>query len=666
MLSASPVGRRALLRAGGAGAAARALRAFRQPARRAVILGLAVLVSVPALAQAPPAGPPVPPRPPVKDATPLDRERPRRSMRETLDLARRMIEAGQTGSAVNLLEDLLAENPRALPVYSRLLQAYEAARRFDDALALVDARIEMDGPSVFLLAQRGASLYKAGQPEAAMQAWDDALALDPDREQTYRTVSTSISSLRLFTEAADVLDRGRVHLGRDDLYLLERAHLYGLGGEYRTSASLYLDVLAAQPEAVGTVQARLARLVESAGALDGFDEAIRQSVSDDPFSLAFRQMEAWVALERQEYARALDATRAADRLARGDGATVFQFAQAALAADALDEADRALDHILERYPQGPLVAPSLLERARIAVARAEIAGESTAAGGPTPLYDRARDALTQFTQDYPNRPETAEALRLLADLYLEVFRQPDEAEDTLNRLIASTYDAQTVGQARLDLGAVALQRGDLFEARDRFQSVEDRLRIGPQAEQARYELALIDFYEGFLFSALARAEAMDDNTAADVANDAVGLRLTLDENAGPDSTNRALRQYGRAALLHRRGMETQALATLDSLHADDPSHPLADEVLVLRAHALRALGQSEAALAALARIAAEHPRSYFLDRALFLSGEIHEFTLADPEAALRAYEQLLDRYPGSLLAPRARERLRALRETMRT
>ncbi|HIL57438.1 MAG TPA: tetratricopeptide repeat protein, partial [Rhodothermales bacterium] len=98
----------------------------------------------------------------------------------------------------------------------------------------------------------------------------------------------------------------------------------------------------------------------------------------------------------------------------------------------------------------------------------------------------------------------------------------------------------------------------------------------------------------------------------------------------------------------------------------DPQHPLADEVLVLRAHALRDLGRYEEALAALERIPQEHPRSYFLDRALFLSAEIHEHRLADPAAALDAYGRLLDQYPGSLLAPRARERLRALRETVRT
>ena len=579
-----------------------------------------------------------------------------------LDLARRMIEGGQIDRAVVILEDLYAGNPGSLAVRSRLLDAYKTARRFDEALALVDALVAERGASVQVLAERGTVLYLAGRADDATATWEEALAIAPEAEQTYRLVSNAIGGLRLYKEAADVLERGHERLQQPGLFVLERAHLYGLGGEYQRSAELYLEVLRDNPDGAESVQSRLARLAESAGALEAFDAAIQEAVATDPFNTAFREMDAWVALERQDYARALDATRAADRLRKGDGLAVFRFAEAALAAGALDAADGALDDVLSRHADGPLVPPALLYRARIAEARAREAGERPSTGSATPLYDRARDAFAQFAADYPGHPDTPEALRRLADLYLDVYQDADRAEAALDRLIASSRDAGVVGQARLDLGDVALQRGDLYEARDRFASVEDQIRIGPLAEQARYELAMIDFYEGYLFSALARAEAMDDNTAADVANDAVSLRLTLDENAGPDSTNAALRMYGRAALLYRRGLNADALTTLDSLAADDPTHPLADEVLVLRAHALRASGDSEAALAVLERLPTEHPLSYFRDRALYLAAEIQERDLLDLAAALDTYGRLLDQYPGSLLAPRARERLRDLRQ----
>lgn len=587
------------------------------------------------------------------------------STRQILDLARRLIEGGQTDRAVVLLEDLYAETPGTSAVWSRLLDAYKAARRFDDALAHIEARIDAEGPNAYVLALRASTLFASGDPEGADASWAEAIAFAPEAAQTYRTVANSQTGLRLYAEGAATLTQGAERLGGDDVFVLERAHLWGLGGDYRESARLYLTVLGDDESAARSVQNQLARLSESTGALDGFRTAVDSAVASDPFNAAYREMAAWVALEQEDYDAALNATRAADRLQRGDGRAVFRFAEAALAGGALDAADAALDDVLERQADGPLVPPALLYRARIAEARAEASGERPSTGEPTPLYDRARDAYVQFAADYPRAPDTPEALRRLADLYLDVYLDADRAEAALNQLIASTFDAGTVGQARLDLGQVALQRGDLYEARDRFVSVEEQIRVGPLAEQARYELALIDFYEGYLFSALARAEAMDDNTAADVANDAVSLRLTLDENAGQDSTQNALRLYGRAALLHRRGLHTDALTTLDSLDvldAQDPMRPLGDESIVLRAHALRASGDSRGALDVLARLPGEHPRSYFLDRALFSEAEIYERDLLDPSAALDAYGRLLDLYPGSLLAPRARERLRDLRQ----
>ncbi len=633
---------------------------------------LLLLPLAPALsAQTPPVPPPTPPpAPQIGDKptlVPRDEREP--DMRQRLDLARRRQEAGMVDEAIVILEDLYATRPGTSAVWTRLLDAYREGRRFDDALALIERRITEGRRSPALLAQRGGLLYASGQVDEATAAWDEAIGVAPEAEQTYRLVANAISQERLYAEAAQVLQRGTDRLADPLLFRLERAHLFGLGGEYGRAAALYLELVAEDPSAVRGVQTQLTRLIASAGAPEAFDAAIREAAAADPFNAAFREMAAWIALEREDYRAALDATRAADRLNDGDGRAVFRFAEAALSAGAYDEADDALDAILERHADGPLVAPALLYRARLSAARAEASGERPSTGLATPLTDRARDAFEQFAADYPGHPDTPEALRRLADLYLGAYNDPDRAEAALDRLLTSTRTPAVLGQARLDLAAVALQRGDLFEARDRYQAVEDAIRIGPLAEQARYELALIDFYEGYLLSALARAEAMDDNTAADTANDAVSLRLTLDENAGPDSTNGALRQYGRAALLHRRGLYPAALATLDSLavlDAADPMQPLADEILMLRAHALRASGDFAGALASLERIPAEQPRSYFRDRALFARGEILERDLADPAGALAAYGLLLDLYPGSLLVPRARERLRALREAART
>ena len=76
---------------------------------------------------------------------------------------------------------------------------------------------------------------------------------------------------------------------------------------------------------------------------------------------------------------------------------------------------------------------------------------------------------------------------------------------------------------------------------------------------------------------------------------------------------------------------------------------------------LRALGRFDDALAVLTAFPEQFPDSYLADRSLFTVGEIHERDRGDAGRAMAAYADLLARYPGSLLAPEARARIRRLR-----
>lgn len=580
-----------------------------------------------------------------------------------LRLADQYLRAGETDRALALLEDLYAAEPSAL-VYARLLAAYTEARRFDEAAALVERRIAEEGPSPSLLADRGAALHRAGRADEAEAAWAEAVAAAPGAEMTYRLVATAIANEGRYDRAVAVFRQGRERLGDPALFQAEVAHVCGLGADYACAADEYLALLAAQPDAVSMVQARLARLLEGPGAADAFRTALDRAVRRDPLNRAYRELSAWTAVEAGEWTVALDANVAIDRLEREEGESLFGFAEAALTGGAFAEAERAFDLIVTQHPDGPLAPLALLGRARLAEKMAEADGERAldADGNrlPAPGYEAALEGYRTFAERYPQHPEADAALADAARLYRAVFRDYAAAESILRALAARPGDPALSGQARLDLGRVALQQGEVGAARAAFAGVEEALRIGPLAEEARLELAHLDFYEGDFVGALARVQAMNENTATDVANDAIALKVLLMENKGPDSLSTPLQQYARAALLQRQGHAAEALDTLDVL-LENHAHPIADEALIARVEALRALGRPDAALAALADFPARHAESYLAGRALFLTGEIHERDRGDGDAAQSAYADLLARFPGSLLAPEARARLRRLR-----
>lgn len=580
-------------------------------------------------------------------------------------LADQYIRLGQTDRAVALLEDLYAERPASPTVYIKLREAYVAARQFEDALALVNGRIEREGVSIQLLSDRATALHQAGRAAESESVWREALALAPDGEMTYRILSTNIGQLREYALAAAILREGRERLRDPLLYQAELAHLCGLAADYGCAADEYLAFLGQNPTAVSMVQARLARLLESEGAPEALAAATARAVRQDPLSQPYRALDAWLAMERGDYASALDANIAIDRLQGEEGQSLYGFALSAVLGEAFEEAARALAWILDRHPDGAMAPLALFARANLQEKQAEAAGERAFGGDgdrqPAPGYEAALADFTEFAKRFPQRPEAAEALARAAELNRRVFHNFPAAEGLLRDLAARPGDLARSEQARLDLGRVALQQGDLDAARTAFAQVEERLRIGPIAEQARIELARLDFYVGDFESALSRVEAMHENTATDVANDAISLKLLLRENTGPDSLSTPLRAYAEAALFQRQNRPDETLAVLDRLRNSAPSHPIADEADFLRIEALRTLGQTDAVLAALAAFPGRHPGSYLVERTVFLRGEIFERDLADPDGAMAAYADLLERFPGSLLAPDARQRLRRLR-----
>ncbi len=626
-------------------------------------LALAALVAcLPAGASAQVAPPP-PPAPigAVDDPVPL----PRRlvatpSARDAYTTAAGLIQAGRAAEATPLLEDLLSSDPASVPVSMALQQAYEAQARTDDALRLAEARL--GEATAAGLAERGSIFLRATRTDDAQAAFDRAVAVDPADEQTWRTVADALGTGRRYAEAAAVLEHGRTALGRDDAFLFERATLYGLAGDVGQAADLYLAALADRPEAMPGVRARMRRLLGGQGAPEALRVAVDRAQTRDPLNRAYRELASFLALERGDFDAALDGIRALDRLDREEGQSLVAFAQTAEAAGALDAAQRALDEVLDRHPTGVAAPEALLARAGLSDRRARDAAERTP--DPTPRADAARADYTAFRDQYPGFALADRAALDLAHLERDVYLD-FAASEALLETASEARDQAVAGRARLDLGDVAVRRGDLDAARERFQTVDETLGTGPLAEQARFELALLDFYQGYVFSALARVEAIDENTAADATNDAIALRVTLNENAGEagsaDSTNAALKAYAAASLLVRQGQDARALVALDSLGRAVGEHPLQDEVLFLSAQAQRRLGRSAEAVATLDRLAADVPDSFFRDRALVLQADIAEHGLDDRDAAMARLASLLQQFPGSLFAPDARERLRTMR-----
>jgi cellulose synthase operon protein C len=581
------------------------------------------------------------------------------------ELAETYLQAGQFDRATALLEDLYAAQPETYLFFDRLREAYESAERYDDAILLVEGHMQRQPENTSLFSVKARLLYLKGDEPGAFDAWDDAISADSDSRNTYLTVYQTMFDLRLTDQAIAVLERGREALGDESVFLTDLAYLYSTVGRHEEAVSEYLKLLAASERQLSFIRSRLSRFMEDPQALQAGIAAAEQGVRREPSNRAIRELLAWFYLEAGDYRKALEINREIDRLGQESGRVLLLFAQSAVDAGAYDIAAEAFAEVVSIYPDSPAAPDAQFNLAlmneRWAAETGEQAVDASGERVAAPHYERALEGYRIFMQQYPSHEYFPEALRRTGVLQQDVFRNYSEARATLQEVIRRYPMTEAAHTSELQMGRIQLLDNQFSLAKQTFSDLIDRLGVGSLADQARYELALVHFYEGEFDAARALTEELNQDLSGLTANDAIELKVLLLENTGPDSLSTPLRTYARAHLLDRQHRAEQAITVLDSLLQQYGNHSLADESRFLRARALRNAGRPEEAVAAFLELPLMHPASFLADRSLFLAAETQEKDMDDPAAAVETYTKLLTDYPGTLYAADARARIRVLR-----
>jgi tetratricopeptide (TPR) repeat protein len=579
-------------------------------------------------------------------------------------LAQRYLDADKPERAIALLEDLHAEHPSTSAFYKKLKSAYEKQKRYGDAIALVERRMERRGRSPALLSEKARLQYHGDAGEkTAFATWDEALAAAPQQAQTYRTVHGSLTDARLFRQAIDAVKKGREALGKPALMRLQMAHLYSLTSQYERAIEEYLTFVKNNPDRLTFVKRRLGRFMKQEEALQESIAATSRAVREEPMQRPYRELMGWLYLQADEHQKAFDAYRAIDRLAGADGRLLHSFAKQAADAGAYRAALDAYRLVRERHPESPVAPDALRGIGRMNERRAE---QSDDTEKRQKWHEKALDAYRTFLDKYPEHEAYPSVLRAVGRLQQDVLFDLAAAEKTLQQVAERYPKTRAAHRARYDLGRLHVMRGNLTEARLAFSRLAERLGdSGDLAQKARYQQALLHFYQGEFDAASTLISTIAENTDADVSNDGIDLGVLLGENAASrDTTGQALQLFARARLKHRRRQKAETLALVDELLTSHPRSPLADDARFFKARALASHSgrTADEAAEAYAQVALTHPKSPLADRGLYRAARLRETALDDPQAALESYQRLLEDYPGSLHAADARNRIRALQK----
>lgn len=114
---------------------------------------------------------------------------------------------GAKATALRLLETLRAEGPEDAAVLAQVAFAYAEDRRWREALALMDRVVQLAPRNDEMLFNRGFLRQQLNDHPAAIDAFHEALAVQPKHDRALYGLALSLIALRRLDEAVPVLER---------------------------------------------------------------------------------------------------------------------------------------------------------------------------------------------------------------------------------------------------------------------------------------------------------------------------------------------------------------------------------------------------------------------------------------------------------------------------
>ncbi|MDX2284006.1 MAG: tetratricopeptide repeat protein [Bacteroidia bacterium] len=572
------------------------------------------------------------------------------------ELAARYFADAEYEKALTLYEELYRKEPEALYV-RRAVLCYEQLNRFEEAIRLLEraARREPRQP-IYPVLQAGL-LEKTGNLREAEQRYREVIGKQLGSPDDFIQIGSYLYQAGKLDLARDTYLQGRKRLQGEYAFAEELAHIYEQQGQFAAATGEYLNQYYQDAAALGSVSLALSALATPEAQAEVEQVLVRESEKrSGEAGLRTLLYDFYVAA--RNFPEAFVQVKAIDRLFREDGSRVYRFAEILRSNKLYDLSNQALDYLIDRKQGSDLYSKAFFEKAVNAELKAfdQVPADEAALRQAVADYGRLLD-------EFGRQPVYFDAIYRRASLMVFYLNDLDDALLELETAAAFRgLSADAWGRAKLLIGDILLMQQEYNKAKLTYTEVSDAFRDRQLGATAKYKLAQLAYYRGEFSLAQAQLDAIKENTSNDISNDAIRLNLLIMDNTGLDTTTDALQLFARAQLLGYQRRYSDALALLDSLAYQYPNHPLGDEIIWEKASVFLKRNDIQTALVFVDRIIQEFPSDIYGDDALYTKARIYDYTLRQPEQAMKLYLEFLAQYPGSLFSVEVRKRVRELRQ----
>lgn len=568
-------------------------------------------------------------------------------------LAQSYEESGDFANASRLYMELYESNKSSAPYFDGVRRTLMQQNKFSVLLPLVEERITKQ-KSTELYALLGNLHWKAGKTSAADEAWEQALDLAPDSDQSYALVAQAQIDNRLFDKAIVTLQKARKAVSNPVLFANELSQLYGTVNRYSEGTREVINYLRVSKN-MSVAQGRISAYLISEQGIATTRKELDDLYSAHSNDMYVVQLYSWFLREVKDYDRALEVQQKIDDMTKSDGREILAFADLARREGFYDQALRAYTMIIDKGTRNPYAMTALFGYARAVELRSR-SGASFSREEATKVVELYR----RIIDDYPNTQFAAESYFNIAALYSNELGNIDAAIDEYNTLLTTYGRMEIAASGGVKLGLLYVRKDDLARARETFSTVVSRYpTLESPRDEALFYIARLNYYEGQLDSAKEQFGRLAVNTNTDIANDALTMISLLEDNK-EEAIQPALKDYAQAELKELQARYDDAVLLFGKAAAAAPAAPLAERCYFRMGTIEFNRRSYTSARSHLSTLLSKYPKTIVGDRALMYIGDSFAAE-KNTEEAMKTYTKLLEQYPRSTLLAEARLKIRKLR-----
>jgi tetratricopeptide (TPR) repeat protein len=461
-------------------------------------------------------------------------------------LANRMMQQQNYEDALPILQRLYEENPDANIFFNRLIDCLMNLKDYEAAAELIDERLNEGYHSNQMLIRKGDILHTMGNREEAIQIWDSVIMENNRNMQLYYQIGNVMMNRREFPRAADLYLSAREAFGDPTLFINEVANAQMQSGNFAQAMHEYFQLIRNNPNQMNFVQQRLLRMRDrdlyETASLEIEDHIVDMDINHPAYN-QMHQLYIWLLIETEQFQRALIAARQYESRTDVLNYSLYSLADQLVSNNEFELAAEAYQYYTETSNL------SIRDRAKDRQAIvyhlwADYLSDYNLEDlqKRNELFQRSYQLGTSLLEESPAYESRENVIVRLAELSLDVFFDTEKARYWIERLEAETGNQNGAHLYYLK-GRLALYNQQFTEARQSLTRANRNAEESGLAEKSRYFLSLTDFFAGDFEYATLQLRSLERRNVSYYANDALKLRMWIQEGKRSDTTGTILSEY---------------------------------------------------------------------------------------------------------------------------